>query len=51
MIYAKCVFLLLAILFTIVNIMRAHAKNDLPGINLVLQAIGITGFIICQWII
>ena len=51
MIYAKCVFLLAAVFFTIVNIGRTYSKNDLPAVNLILQAIGITGFIMCQWII
>ncbi len=51
MIYLQCVSLFVAVLFTSVNIFRACAKHDIPGINFVLQAIGITGFAILQWVI
>jgi hypothetical protein len=47
----KCLCLYLAIFFSLVNIMRAFAGNNIPRINFILQSIGITGFIILQWMI
>lgn len=46
----KIVFLLLAVLFTIVNIGRIYYKQQIPVMNFILQAIGITGFIYMQWL-
>ena len=51
MIYLKFGFLFIGIMFTIVNIMRMIAKNDLPAANMIFQAIGITGFIVLQWLV
>ena len=47
----KALFLFLGILFTIVNIMRALGRNKIPPGNTILQAIGITGFIVLQWLL
>lgn len=51
MVYVKCVFLLIAVFFTLTNVGRLYFKNELSTINLALQTIGITGFVMCQWII
>jgi len=45
----KIVFLFLGILFTIANTYRTVLKNDIPAINVILQTIGIVGFIVCHW--
>lgn len=45
----KLFFLFLAILFTLSNIIRAVYKNSIPTGNIILQAIGITGFIWLQF--
>jgi hypothetical protein len=47
----KIVFLFVAILFTITNIIRLGYKNDIPTMNLIWQALGITGFVTLQWLI
>ena len=46
----KLGFLFIAVWFTIVNVGRISLQNKLPPINLLLQAIGITGFVWLQWI-
>lgn len=46
----KIAFLFLAIWWTLVNIGRLIKKNDISGLNILLQAIGITGFIYLQFI-
>jgi hypothetical protein len=51
LIILKAIFLFIAILFTIANIIRVIFKNDIPVTNTVLQTIGITGFIVLQWLI
>jgi len=47
----KLVFLFFAVWFTIINIGRVLLKERVPGSNLLIQAIGITGFIVFQWLI
>lgn len=47
----KAIFLFIAIMFTLINILRTIAKNDIPPTNIIYQAIGITGFITLQWLI
>ena len=51
MIYLKIAFLFFGIMFTLVNITLVKFKSDIPIINFVVQAAGITGFIVLQWII
>lgn len=46
----KVLFLFLGIWWTIVNLGRMHARNDLSNGNVLLQDIGISGFIYLQWI-
>ena len=48
---SKSIFLFLAIWWTMVNTAKLHRGHSVPGINFVLQAIGITGFIVCQLLI
>ena len=45
MIYAKIAFLFLTVLFAIANGIRIINKNDIPAMNVILQAAGIVGFI------
>ncbi len=47
----KCVFLFLAIWALGVNILRAIAGQSVSALNLMLQAIGITGFVVFQWLV
>ena len=51
MLYLKIGFLFLAIWFSLVNSIRFFKSNSIPGMNIILQAIGITGFIVIQWLI
>ncbi len=51
MLIMKCIFLFIALWFGSVNTLRIYGKQDIPAINLILQAIGMTGFIACQWLI
>jgi hypothetical protein len=47
----KVLLLFVGVWFTIVNIIRVALNNNIPGINIMIQAIGITGFIYFQWLI
>jgi hypothetical protein len=47
----KCLFLFVGILFSIANIERTILQSEIPVANNIWQAIGITGFIILQWLI
>ena len=49
MIILKLICLFLAIWFTIVNTVKLIYKNRLPALNLIIQAIGITGYTILQF--
>ena len=51
LIIIKIIFLFIAILFSIIDTGRLYLKNDIPIFNNVFHAIGITGFIVCQWVI
>lgn len=51
MIWLKVIFLFLGILFTVVNLVRLTRNSTIPAINFILQAVGWTGFIYCQWLI
>lgn len=43
-------FLFLAVWFTIVNVIRVIGRNNVPAVNILIQAIGITGFVYLQWL-
>lgn len=47
----KSICLFLGIFYTIVNLVRIKYKNDISAGNLIFQGIGITGFIIIQFMI
>ena len=47
----KGIFLFLGIMLTFVNFAKAYMKNTIPTLNFIIQSIGITGFIILQWLI
>lgn len=47
----KIAFLFTGIFFTVVNASRAYYKNVIPSSNFFLQTIGITGFIVLQFLI
>lgn len=51
MIYAKIICLFFAVWFTIINVTRTLRKFDLNIMNFILQAAGITGFVVLQWLI
>lgn len=45
----KVVFLFVSIWFTLININLSVCKNDIPVANIVIQAIGIAGFLTLQF--
>jgi len=47
----KFIFLFIAIWFTLINTFMLFAKRNIPFINIFIQALGITGFIILQFLI
>jgi len=47
----KIVFLFVGVLFTLTNVIRTTLKNDVSAANMIYQAIGITGFIVLQWLV
>lgn len=47
----KIIFLFIAIWFTIINVTRSIRQQSIHTANFILQAIGLTGFIVLQWII
>jgi len=47
----KIAFLYLGIMWTVNNSIRMILKNSIPAFNIRAQAIGITGFIVLQWLI
>lgn len=47
----KVICIYLTILFTLSNTTKAIHKDTVPGMNFILQAAGITGFIVLQWMI
>lgn len=51
LLFVKIICLFLAIFFSLVNTGRAWYKNLVSPINFVLQSIGITGFIVLQWLL
>lgn len=57
MLTLKILFLFIAIWFSIINsgkLMLRVAEGDdieLPTVNLLIHAIGITGFVVLQWLI
>lgn len=51
MLILKAIFLFIGIWWSIVNLYRLCYKVELSTVNILLQAIGIAGFIFVQWII
>ena len=47
----KIAFLFIAILFTYANVIRAWLQSEVPSVNMLVVAIGWTGFITLQWLI
>jgi len=47
----KIGLLFVAIWMTIINVARLYNKVDISTINFFLQAFGITGFVVLQWLI
>jgi hypothetical protein len=45
----KLIFLFLAIWFTLINTIRVVGGGSVPAINILINAIGITGFVWLQW--
>lgn len=46
----KSIFLFIAVLLTIINVTHAYVKKEVVTENIIWQSIGITGFIILQWL-
>lgn len=46
----KVFCLFLAVWFTLVNTIRVIGRSNIPAINIILHAIGITGFVYLQWL-
>lgn len=51
LVVAKAVFLFLAIRWSIINVMKNGRREAVPRWNFILQALGITGFVVLQWLI
>ena len=51
MLIIKIICIFLVVLFTLVNSAKVWHKEAVPAINFLLQAIGITGFIVLQWLV
>jgi len=51
MLTLKILFLFIAIWFSIINIGKLIKKSYAPMIGVLIHAIGITGFIVLQWLI
>lgn len=49
MIVLKCIFLLVAIMYTFSNIVRAFRNQPISNTQIILMAAGIVGFIYLQW--
>ena len=47
----KIICMFLTILFTLVNTVKVIGGTTVPAMNFILQAAGITGFIVFQWMI
>jgi len=47
----KLICLFTAVMFTTVNLVRAYHAREIPAMNFVIQALGMTGFIYLQWLI
>jgi len=47
----KIAFLFMTVLFTLTNVIRTMLKNNVPAANMFFQTIGITGFIVLQWLV
>lgn len=47
----KVIFLFLGIWWTIVNVGRIICHQNVPSMNVVLQTIGITGFVVIQFLL
>jgi hypothetical protein len=46
----KVLCLFLTVFFTVVNALRATLKQEVPLMNFIFQALGITGFVYIQWL-
>ena len=46
----KGLLLFVAIFFSLINTTRIFYKTNIPTINFFLQALGITGLIVYQWL-
>ena len=47
----KALFLFIGIWFTIINTIKVYTKDELLSINVIIQSIGIAGFIFLMWVI
>lgn len=45
----KLVCLFLAIMFTTINVMRVFYKQTIPALNIIIQTVGIFGFVVIQF--
>lgn len=51
MLLFKTIFLLLAVVYTYSNTAKLCWRRPVTEVGMWLQGIGITGFIVCQWLL
>lgn len=49
--YLEIAFLFLGVLFTLINLSKLRGIETIPATNMVLWAIGVTGFIVLHWML
>lgn len=47
----EILFLSVGVLFTMINLGKFYAKDDVPWGNMTLWALGVTGFIVLHWLL
>lgn len=47
----RFIFLFIGVWFTIINTSKVCLRNSVPFANFFYQSIGITGFVITQWLL
>lgn len=51
MFYLKVICLFVAVFFSLINITLGLRNKEIPAMNFILNATGITGFIVLQWLV
>lgn len=50
MLFAKFIFLVLAIMFGYICVARLFVKQTVHSVQIILMSVGIAGFVILQWV-